>query len=333
MGSSLRTILSLLSFFAMTASAADTIRVCLWEGSHSPTSATLSSYRDKYRGSVYLLNPNKGSFLIINKVELEEYLYGVVGTEMGSKWPFEALKAQAVCSRTLAVIKRNENSKKLPYDVKNSILHQVYGSCEEDSVIRAVDETRGEILTSQGAPAAVFFHAACGGMTSPAHEVWKGGEIPWLQSVADPYCVQSPYSTWTRTFSRIKLQGLLDISDIADIQVSARDTAGRAREITITRRTGKPVVLHGKDFRQRINNNASPVAFQNPSVLPGTRFSLSRRENDYLFTGSGYGHGVGLCQWGAHIMAENGMDYRAILAHFFPLLAGEELTTKEEYGD
>ena len=132
---------------------AEQIRVCLWKGKNPER--VIEKYRNKLRGSLYLLK-HGNSWLLLNKIDIEEYLYGVVGREMSPDWPFEALKAQSVCSRTIAYLKKIENAEKL-YDIESSIYHQVYGRCENEKVIRAVESTRGEVLTYNGEIARVFF--------------------------------------------------------------------------------------------------------------------------------------------------------------------------------
>jgi len=175
---------------------AEQIRVCLWKGKNP--GRIIEKYRNKLRGSIYLVKNGK-IWLLLNKIDVEEYLYGVVGREMSPDWPFEALKAQSVCSRTIAYLKKIENAEKL-YDIESSIYHQVYGRCEDERIIKAVSETEGEILVYDGKIVPIFFHACCGGKTTSYFSVWGNFDFPWLKPVEDPFCKDCPYAHWKRVF-------------------------------------------------------------------------------------------------------------------------------------
>lgn len=307
-------ILFLFPFFLR----AEEIKICLWEGENPEK--VLKNFENKYRGSIYL-EKHHGNWLIINKIDIEEYLYGVVGKEMDTYWPFEALKAQSVCSRTLAIYKKLENEKTmLPYDIKASVYHQVYGRCEEEKIIKAVEETRGEIITYEDKIVQIFFHACCGGKTASASETWGGENMEWAEPLEDKYCHISPYFGWKRIYSQKKLEKILGIGDIKEIKIEERDSSGRVKKLKILLKNGKMIYFTGHSFRMKINYKIGKLAFLNPLVIPGTNFSLQRIGKDIIFTGNGYGHGVGMCQWGAREMAEKGFNYKQILSHFFPLL-------------
>ncbi|HXK45709.1 MAG TPA: SpoIID/LytB domain-containing protein, partial [bacterium] len=144
-------LLAAISIFLLnlTLCCAETVRICIWEGSQRPV---LSSFRGKYRGQLSLVKWNK-KYLVINTMDVEEYLFGVVGKEMEKSWPFEALKAQAVCSRTLIYhFKDLAMKKNIPYDVSDTIHHQVYGGVisENEAIVRAVEETSSQVLVGQG---------------------------------------------------------------------------------------------------------------------------------------------------------------------------------------
>jgi len=293
------------------------IRVCLWEGT-SPRREVLKDYVGKYRGTI-TLQKNGGHWLVVNELDLEDYLYGVVGKEMHKDWPPEALKAQAVCSRTVAVgkIVEAQNRKQL-YDVTASVLHQVYGSCEDEKVIKAVEETRGEVLADSGSLAPVYFHSCCGGRTTEPGEVWKGKSPPALAGVGDEYCRDTPYYRWEKSFRKRALADALGIGSVRDIEIEEQDGSGRVKTLSILTEDRRRIRVSGQDLRLQVNGKAAE--FAQSQMIPGTMFTVSCTGDRVTFTGRGYGHGVGLCQWGARRMAESGVGYAGILAAFFPRL-------------
>jgi len=258
-----------------------------------------------------------GGNLTINTLDIETYLSGVLSKEMDSLWPEEALKAQAVVSRTFAVYMANESRKKgLPYDIENSIFHQVYDSSSCERIEKAVRETEGEILTYKGDIVQVFFHASCGGKTAKTSDVW-GGHYRHISSVEDPYCMDTPYYYWEKSFSQDKLSRIFGTSSIEKIVIEGRDDTGRITSLRLTGKDGKIIRLTGHRFRMMVNQGKN-ISFDNPEIIPSTNFTVHKENNLFIFKGYGYGHGVGMCQWGARRMAENGFNYRQILKHYFP---------------
>jgi len=307
--------LILINFFLLvTGGFGRDIKVCVWKGRYSKK--IYEKFKKKYRGSLYLQKFND-KWLLINKLDIEEYLYGVVGKEMDENWPIEALKAQAVCSRTFVLWKMEESKEKnLPYDIESSIYHQVYGRCENEKIIKAVESTRGEVLTYNGKIAKVFFHACCGGKTAKPEDVW-GGNYPGLVSVNDPYCKKSPYFSWEKIFSKRKLSEILNMGKIEKIEILEKGSSGRVKLLGIVLKNGKCLKLSGHKFRIKINEKSENVYFTNPYTLPSTLFEVKNMKDRIIFKGKGYGHGVGMCQWGARIMAEKGYNYKEILKFYF----------------
>ncbi len=258
---------------------------------------------------------------MINTMDIEEYLFGVVGKEMGPSCPFEALKAQAVCSRSLIYhFKEIARKKNQPFDVSDTIYHQVYGgiSGENESVVRAVEETSEQVLAGQIDEdyykiTPCFFHACCGGRTNSGRDAW-GREFGFLESVEDEYCSDSPYYTWTKTFSKSQLGSLLK-TDVNTVRVKNFNPSGRVNQLEFEGSSGK-IVISADRFRMMTVN--SSTTFTSSGSLPSTFFTISQKGNSFIFSGKGYGHGVGLCQWGAKRMAEKGMTYVEILKHYFP---------------
>ncbi len=291
------------------------IDVCLWKG--RDYQSALPALRRKYPGS-FTVKRLGGQSVIINRLDLETYLAGVLSKEMDSLWPSEALKAQAVLSRTFAVNKINENRhKSLPYDIENSIYHQVYGSAGCARIEEAVLATRGEVLSSGGDIGQVFFHASCGGRTATPEEVW-GGKYDLIKSVDDPYCEGTPYHSWIKRLSLSYISRAVVFPDLAEIEISSRSVSGRINNLKLISKNGIIRHISAHRFRMEINSKAPRIAFNEPFVIPGTNFTINREGETLIFSGAGYGHGVGMCQWGARRMADSGKNYREILSHYFP---------------
>jgi stage II sporulation protein D len=252
----------------------------------------------------------------VKEIELEEYVAGVVSKEMGEKFPLEALKAQAVVSRTYLIWKKLKNNGN--YDIKNSIYHQVYGECKSEKIKSSVIQTKREVLiTPDEKIIPVFFHACCGGKTTNPSDVWKGNYL-FESSVIDTYCENSTYSLWEKKFSKKYLSEVFGIQ-VEKIVINERDKTGRVKNLQIISKDGKIKNLNGNEFRIKLNENTE-IFFNNPYVLPSTLFDIFEDGEKLIFKGKGYGHGVGLCQYGAKKMAEMGFNYVEILKFYFPNL-------------
>jgi stage II sporulation protein D len=264
-----------------------------------------------YRGALRVSATDTGHLKAVNLVDMEEYLYGVVPREMPPNWPEEALKAQAVVSRTFARYQMTANATR-EYDISASTASQVYGGipAETERTRRAVDATRGRILTFNGRPALTYFHANSGGMTEDARNVWRVA-IPYLQSVTDDYSARAPGAAWTSFLSFDQIRDAmsrngLKVGQISDIETATLSPSGRAVRMKITHSSGTTVV-GGNEFR----------TMTDPALIKSTLFKAERNGQGIRFEGRGSGHGVGLSQWGARIMAEGGSPYREILLHYY----------------
>ncbi len=272
--------------------------------------------RSLYGGSVYEQRYD-GKTLVVVRFEIEDYLIGVLRGELDELWPEEALKAQAVLARTYAMVKVLESrEKKIPYDIENSILNQVYRSTTSEKLKKAVNATAGEILTYEEEIARVFYHAACGGSTTSPGNVW-GGSYPYLEGVSCGYCRNTPYYEWEKRFTKSRLSDILDLPPIDSIRVASRDNSGRATSLQIILKNGRIVTETGNSFRMKINSSLESVYFNHPETLPSALFYITNSKDCIIFQGTGYGHGVGLCQWGARKMADKGLNYREIIKHYF----------------
>ncbi len=275
--------------------------------------ATIYINRQRFRGIMNVVRiPEKG-LLVINVVDLEDYVKGVLYHEVSPRWPIAALKAQAVAARTYAFY-RMESSKDKDFDLTNDIYSQVYGgkNSERYRTNLAVEETRKKVLTFQGKILPAYFHAACAGHTEDVSELWKEDLLP-LKGVKCPFCVNSPHYRWKKNFRLKDVQDKLNsrgynIGLIEKISVLERNRSGRIRQLKITTRDGHTVMISGKDFREIIGPN--DIRSNNYEVIMfGYYFDL---------LGYGWGHGVGLCQWGAFEMAREHYKYEDILKFYYP---------------
>jgi stage II sporulation protein D len=192
-----------------------------------------------YRGSAQLVRAGR-RVLVVNRLRLERYLYGVVAAEMPASWPAEALAAQAVIARSYALRARRPTG---PYDLFADVRSQVYGglSTESPATTAAVDATRAQVVTAGGTVAQTFFHSSSGGATAASEEVWGGMPIPYLRSVDDPHDDLSPYHRWTATFTaRDAAHRLASVSPgrLRTLRVTSRTPSGRAALVEVTGRRG-----------------------------------------------------------------------------------------------
>jgi stage II sporulation protein D len=262
------------------------------------------------RGSVAVERRGAG-LRVINQVPLETYVAGTLGTEVYRAWNPDTLRAQAVVTRTYALYQRARHGAE-GFDVEADTSSQVYGGvgAEDPAIARAVADTRFEVLTWNGQPILAAFHSASGGRTASAEEVW-GEALPYLRS-ADVDDVDSPDTYWRVRYSRNQLARALDpiglsLGSVREVRVVDRTSSGRAARVVVTG-TGGSGHLTGRQLRSALGD----------AVMRSTLFEVRYVGDDIVFVGSGHGHGVGMSQWGAQAMAENGADYRQILAAFFP---------------
>ena len=244
----------------------------------------------RVRGDVVALL-GKDGVQLVNVLALEDYLAGVLGSEMPKSFPPEALKAQAIAARTYALHKKLEQYGQ-PFHLGSSVISQVYGGLksEDPRTREAVDATRGMVLTYQLQPAEAYFHASCGGKTENGVEA-LGRELPYLKAVSCP-CAKLPQAEWKLELGQ-------------KVQVLARSATGRATKVQLDGRAVDAV-----SFRERIGySKVKSLWFD----VKGTTLE-----------GHGFGHGAGMCQWGAKVLAEQGMSFREILSHYY---VGTELQT------
>lgn len=264
-----------------------------------------------YRGQIEIVPGDKG-LLVINELPLEEYLIGLINCEISSQWPIEVVKAQAVIARSYALYQKTAR-KDAPYQLESSVMDQVYNGCDiEDSrAARGVRETAGEVLTYAGRIIQAFYHSNCGGHTEASENVW-GMALPYLTGVDCKYCLEVPSLQWEQSIPLHKLEASLknggySVAGLKDIVAGARNRSGRLQEVMLVAAKGR-TVISAVNFRKA-------VGF---SIIKSTNFTVKTAGSEAVFAGVGYGHGVGLCQWGAKQRAESGFDYHEILTYYYP---------------
>lgn len=297
-----------------------------------------------YRGSLEIMkSPQRWGLTVVNVVPMEEYLYGVVGKEMSPSWHPEALKAQAVAARTYAVTHKNYFSRR-GFDMTDDTASQTYAGIngEAPAVIHAVDATRGEIVTYRGKPIDAFFMSNAGGWTENSENVW-GNKIPYLRGVADDSSHMPSYS-WAVTTTPEKLGANLaaagkgvgkvysiTLSPLArrPMAVPDRGVSGRVLDM-IVRGSKGTVKVSGQAFQSIFGLKSTLFDFyQGKGSAPdpdsdktahGATLQLKAGEPLTIF-GYGWGHGLGMSQYGAYQMArEHGSErnyYRKILTHYY----------------
>ena len=267
----------------------------------------------RYRNSIQVLKNPAGSLTVLNEIDVEDYLLGVLPVEVNPSWPIEALKAQAVVSRTYAIFKNIEN-KDFPFTLSSDVGSQVYQgkTVEHASSNRAVEQTRGEILTYHGRIFPAFFHSTCGGWTARSDYQWKIEPHPSLKGVECPFCQGSKFYSWKAEFSAAEIQKILTkkskaVSAIQEIKAEDVDRSGRPRFFVI-KHAGGTLKIPANEFRLALG----------PDQMRSTRIKIQKEGDRFLFKGKGWGHGVGLCQFGAKRMAELGYRYQDILRYYYP---------------
>jgi len=318
----------------------------------------------KYRGSMILQSLAESDITLINELPLDEYLYGVVASEMSPSWPSEALKAQAVAARNYALATMGKHSG-YGFDLCSSEHCQVYKGMEKENsnIIAAVDSTRGRILTYEGEVITAFFHSTSGGHTEDSENIW-GTRTEYIRGVEDTYSLGSPYDNWTLELDKSEIREKLakanaDLGEIVDIRILEVSQFGRVlclevkgtkdtrvfekekirnilgttalKSIWYKLKTDADIFVSGSMLEPPGQGRASSMyvvsAAGNTKIGSSARkisvkgMSSTKDYNSvpgiYTFEGKGYGHGLGMSQYGAKGMAEAGNNYVEILEHYY----------------
>ncbi|MEE8317669.1 MAG: SpoIID/LytB domain-containing protein [Candidatus Omnitrophota bacterium] len=267
--------------------------------------------RRRFRGDIDIIKNEDSTLMVVNHIDLELYLYGVLYHEVSHRWLMEVLKAQAIAARTYALYQKLI-SKNRYYDLASDIYSQVYGgrSSETWPTSRAVNLTQGRILTYNGEVFPSYYHATCGGHTSDASTIWDI-DIPVLQSRICNFCKRSPHYEWRRELTMEHIEDKLQDGgyniQLRSIEILGRDEAGRILEM-ILKGEPKDIKLNGDKFRLAVH----------PNTIKSTNFEIKARSRYITFYGKGWGHGIGMCQWGAYGMARRDWSAEEILEYYYP---------------
>lgn len=311
----------------------------------------------QYDGIIELKINNQGKLTVINELPIEKYLRGVVPAEMPPAYPLEALKAQAIAARTVLLKKMGIAHQFQDFDVCDEVHCQAYNglSAETESTNRAVAETRGLILKYYDELCNTVFSAVCGGHTENSTKVWNGEEVPyltgvvdqelknftslqsyfesesfvhkWIESAPKSFCNQvdaaipvlangsAKYFRWQVLYQPHELASIIkektkqDVGQIKSIEPIKRGVSGRLAEIQIVG-TRQKIRIEGElKIRQALA----------PTALYSACFIVDKTsDGKFLIKGAGFGHGVGMCQYGAAGMALQGKKAEEILLHYYP---------------
>jgi stage II sporulation protein D len=285
---------------------------------------------------------------VVNQVDLEKYLEGLVNAEFSSRWNEESIGAQVVAARTYALFQiRQARTDNMHYDIDSSTHDQVYdGSMKEDvRSARVVEKTRGWVLTVKTkkgvSPLKAYYHSTCGGITELPDKVW-GTSNAGFRRVVCPYCAHSPRAHWSFDLTAAEITDslrragrsdvtdfskwpkdwklLLDKGHLRSIRIGSYDPSGRVEQVSLSFGVGS---LGAESIREWTMSGARFRQWVGPAKFMSTSFQLqlvspNGRELSWRFTGRGNGHGVGMCQYGAKTMGEKGFKTAAILKFYYP---------------
>jgi stage II sporulation protein D len=290
----------------------------------------------RYRGELLITATDSG-LLVVNRLPMDDYLRGVVPLEIGNRTSAEmaAVQAQAVAARTYAY--KHLNGPR-PFDMYATVQDQVYGGVDAEKPLpdTAIETTRDIVVLYNGQPITTPYHSTCGGTTAGVSEVWYDQpDQPYLRPVSDKipgtnsyYCDPSPRFSWTQTYDAASLRAVMEkylatytnapkanLGRVTDVREQGRTASGRVAALTVRTESGS-YTLRGNDIRFVLRDPKG-------AILNSTLFSLSAvtsggEVSSLTLNGRGYGHGIGMCQWGAIGRARAGQNYRTILETYYP---------------
>jgi stage II sporulation protein D len=266
----------------------------------------------EYPGALEIVRTGD-TITVINELPLEEYLAGAVKAEAGDKMPVEMLKAQAVVARTYAAYHRRLNAEKSFHLVASTLNQQYTGRVPLDSPVwTAVNETADQVLLWNGELFPAFYHTDSGGHTEDPRVVFAAANMPALRPVRVEFSSSSPHHRWRldlplAELSAALLRGGISVGRVVALDVLERSTSLRVARIAV-RGTAGTVTLRGNDLRRLVGYD----------TLKSTLFAVAVAGPVARFVGRGYGHGVGLDQWSAKTMADQGYNAQQIVAYYYP---------------
>lgn len=266
-----------------------------------------------YGGRIRILKASQNTVTVVNDVDLEEYVKGVLPVEVNANWPIESLKAHAVVSRTFALFKMIEK-KGAGFALRDTVLGQVYRGTlfHQGPTDEAVEATRGQILTFEGRIFPTYFHASCGGRTAQADLVWPVEPHPSLSGRICPFCQGTKHYEWAFDIPLVEVEQIMQTTgypakNLKNITFLDYDVSGRARAVKLQYERSE-VQIPASDFRTFLGRDRFRSLKADVEVESGRA----------KFHGFGWGHGVGFCQWGAKRQAEVSKSYEEILEFYFP---------------
>lgn len=284
----------------------------------------LGKIKRKYYGSliVYL---NKDEILVVNKIDAEKYIESVLENETSFMKNIEAIKANAVVSRTYLLASLGKRHPNEDYDFCDLTHCQLYRGFDKirGVVKKAVIETKGYIIYYKGKPAWTMYHSVCGGKTEDAYDIWGYDTMPYLKSINDEIrgnklCSYAWGYRWRTKISKKRIDriffkiGLLKADEkLIDIYVQQKSKSGRVKEIAMLTNNKRLFYLRGIDFYHIFGRNINWLA------IKSTKFDIKKDDRYFIFDGYGYGHGAGMCQAGAEKMAELGYKWNEIIKHYY----------------
>ncbi len=253
--------------------------------------------------------------LVVNEVPLEVYIRGVVASEVAEDWPEEALKAQAVVSRTY-VYGRILSNRDGPYDIEDTEVHQKYVYEERaPRIADAISATEGLVVLYKDQPIEAFFHSSSGGITENCGDVFQQ-DIPYLRAFPDPYSVDNEYFLWQYSAEGKDIVHALDLGNgsrhLTDIHIGGKTGSGRVSHFILEFSGKERHIIRGNSMRLLLG----PKNFKSLFLLSIDK-TKKEGESVFTFTGRGYGHGVGMSQLGAREMAYRGFSFKQIIAFYY----------------
>jgi stage II sporulation protein D len=271
-----------------------------------------------YRGRT-LVTPSKSGLVAVNYVDLEQYLYSVLGGEMNGNWPQEALKAQAVAARSYALYHRERAiAASRPYDVVDTTASQVYRGIQDESTgtQMAVNATASQVLAYGNRPIEAVFHSSAGGCTENSEDVWLN-PVPYLKSVREGFQEVSPVAQWEIDIPRNELSKRIPgVGNIVAFEPVSITTCGRIKSMQVVGDRGRKTIS-GEALQTALNLKSTLFNILPPPALEASKAKEQASPTMFQVIGRGFGHGLGLSQWGAYNLALGGNNYQQILGLYY----------------
>lgn len=306
-----------------------------------PITDFISVNNKPYRGEIWVIRDADNYLLVLNVVNMEDYLKGVVPAEIGrlNENLIEASKAQAIAARTYAYSHINAHYD-MGYDMECTVADQVYNGvyAEWEITNKAIEATKGIIATSNGIPIDAKYHSTCGGYTGNNEYAWGGSPVSYLRGVKDgsgclfsryDYCDNSPHYNWKHIFKRSDFLKLMSRNlsamkgqdiNVKKVYISKKERSGRIIELILEDKDKRKWALSGFEIRKVFEGVDAPG-----NLLRSRYFTITYRLTTVVIEGHGFGHGIGMCQYGAMDMARRGKKYQDILKHYYRGIKLEKL--------